>query len=214
MMAVFRPCCVIVYLFLFCLSVSGFTTTNKKPLVPTPTSTPTLTLRTNTRRFAQESDPQNDDYDTTTTKPLSSSSKQPTMDPYIEIQTESYFDGTKPDSSWNLARNNFCRQGVSLVKQGLEQIGICKVDKLRPPACLNLHLSNDAVTQAYVDRIESGGGVNNTHPVSQVLYDVGCFLLDGLFDERPIQRFWFLETIARIPYFSYISMLHLYESFG
>jgi hypothetical protein len=28
------------------------------------------------------------------------------------------------------------------------------------------------------------------------------------------QRFWVLETVARIPYFSYISMLHLYESLG
>ena len=32
---------------------------------------------------------------------------------------------------------------------------------------------------------------------------------------RPeLQRFWFLETVARMPYFSYISMLHLYESLG
>lgn len=28
------------------------------------------------------------------------------------------------------------------------------------------------------------------------------------------QRFWFLETVARMPYFAYISMLHLYESLG
>lgn len=28
---------------------------------------------------------------------------------------------------------------------------------------------------------------------------------------RPIARFWFLETVARMPYFSYISMLHFYE---
>ncbi len=41
-----------------------------------------------------------------------------------------------------------------------------------------------------------------------------CLLLDVLFKNRPIQRFWFLETVARMPYFSYISMLHLYESFG
>jgi ubiquinol oxidase len=39
-------------------------------------------------------------------------------------------------------------------------------------------------------------------------------VLDNLFDERPIERFWFLETIARLPYFSYISCLHLYESLG
>ena len=27
-------------------------------------------------------------------------------------------------------------------------------------------------------------------------------------------RFWVLETVARIPYFAYISMLHLYETLG
>lgn len=26
--------------------------------------------------------------------------------------------------------------------------------------------------------------------------------------------FWFLETIARVPYFAYVSMLHLYETIG
>jgi ubiquinol oxidase len=36
---------------------------------------------------------------------------------------------------------------------------------------------------------------------------IGCF-------GWPPQRFWFLETVARMPYFSYISMLHLYESLG
>ena len=41
-----------------------------------------------------------------------------------------------------------------------------------------------------------------------------CALLDGLFEGRPIARFWFLESVARMPYFSYISMLHLYESLG
>ena len=35
--------------------------------------------------------------------------------------------------------------------------------------------------------------------------DPGCGLLF---------RFWVLETVARIPYFAYISMLHLYETLG
>jgi len=41
-----------------------------------------------------------------------------------------------------------------------------------------------------------------------------CVVLDTLFKGRPIQRFWCLETVARMPYFSYISMLHLYETLG
>ena len=39
-------------------------------------------------------------------------------------------------------------------------------------------------------------------------------MLDNIFDGRPLARLWFLETVARVPYFSYISMLHLYESIG
>lgn len=45
-------------------------------------------------------------------------------------------------------------------------------------------------------------------------YYVLCLMLDVIFKDRPIQRFWFLETVARMPYFSYISMLHLYETLG
>jgi ubiquinol oxidase len=32
--------------------------------------------------------------------------------------------------------------------------------------------------------------------------------------ERTYARFYALETIARVPYFSYTSVLHLYETFG
>ena len=42
-----------------------------------------------------------------------------------------------------------------------------------------------------------------------------CAMLDALFDEKkPIQRFWFLETVARMPYFSYTNMLTFYEALG
>lgn len=41
-----------------------------------------------------------------------------------------------------------------------------------------------------------------------------CLVLDVLYDGKPIQKFWVLETVARIPYFAYISILHLYESVG
>ena len=45
-------------------------------------------------------------------------------------------------------------------------------------------------------------------------YLILCFFLDALFDNRPISRFYFLETVARMPYFSYITMLHTYETLG
>ncbi|KAG5179955.1 alternative oxidase [Tribonema minus] len=45
-------------------------------------------------------------------------------------------------------------------------------------------------------------------------YKLLCWMLDFVFEGRPIQRFWFLESVARMPYFSYLSMLHLYETLG
>ena len=46
-------------------------------------------------------------------------------------------------------------------------------------------------------------------------YLVLCFFLDVVFEGRnPFSRFFLLETVARMPYFSYITMLHLYETLG
>ncbi|CAM9496956.1 unnamed protein product [Pylaiella littoralis] len=47
-----------------------------------------------------------------------------------------------------------------------------------------------------------------------VPYKILCWFLDLVFEDRPIQRFWFLETVARMPYFSYLSMLFLFETLG
>ena len=46
-----------------------------------------------------------------------------------------------------------------------------------------------------------------------VYYSI-CFVLDVIFDKKPIDRFWFLETIARMPYFSYVAVIYMYESLG
>ena len=39
-------------------------------------------------------------------------------------------------------------------------------------------------------------------------------MLDRLYKERNIQRFWVLEVIARAPYFAFLSVLHFRESLG
>lgn len=46
------------------------------------------------------------------------------------------------------------------------------------------------------------------------LVDYIVFLIDLLYDDKPYQRFYVLETIARVPYFSYISALHYLETIG
>eukprot|EP00775_Hariotina_reticulata_P006705 gene6705-6926_t len=76
-----------------------------------------------------------------------------------------------------------------------------------------LQLSNKAVWDREHAREAAGGSVDTPWYVRAVYYSL-CLFLDVAFDNRPLQRFWFLETVARMPYFSYITMLHLYESLG
>lgn len=46
------------------------------------------------------------------------------------------------------------------------------------------------------------------------LVGVLVFVIDKLYRDRPYQRFYVLETVARVPYFSFLSVLHLYETLG
>jgi ubiquinol oxidase len=51
--------------------------------------------------------------------------------------------------------------------------------------------------------------------IIKIPYLALCHFLDVVFENRnPFSRFFLLETVARMPYFSYISMLHLYETLG
>lgn len=48
----------------------------------------------------------------------------------------------------------------------------------------------------------------------RVVVNILVFVTDVLYRNRHYQRFWLLETIARVPYFAYLSVLHLYETLG
>ena len=73
-----------------------------------------------------------------------------------------------------------------------------------------LRLSNDAIWERERNRPEVKAPWIIKGP-----YLVLCYALDSLFPEnKPVQRFWFLETVARMPYFSYNTMLTLYELLG
>ena len=39
-------------------------------------------------------------------------------------------------------------------------------------------------------------------------------IIDKLYEWRDYSRFYALETVARVPYFSFLSVLHLYETLG
>lgn len=46
------------------------------------------------------------------------------------------------------------------------------------------------------------------------LVDALVVVIDALYKDKPYQRFYVLETVARVPYFSYISALHYLETIG
>ncbi|GLI68895.1 hypothetical protein VaNZ11_013442 [Volvox africanus] len=76
-----------------------------------------------------------------------------------------------------------------------------------------LRLTSDDVVRVEHDRIASTGDMESPLWVKAPFYAL-CWLLDVMYDNKPIEKFWVLETVARIPYFAYISILHLYESLG
>jgi ubiquinol oxidase len=48
----------------------------------------------------------------------------------------------------------------------------------------------------------------------QLIVSFFVFIVDVVYGNRSYARFYMLETIARVPYFSYLSVLHLYETLG
>ena len=46
------------------------------------------------------------------------------------------------------------------------------------------------------------------------VYNIICFLYPVRGNDRDFARFFVLETVARVPYFAYLSCLHLQETFG
>eukprot|EP00931_Biecheleriopsis_adriatica_P063454 TRINITY_DN38430_c0_g1_i1.p1 TRINITY_DN38430_c0_g1~~TRINITY_DN38430_c0_g1_i1.p1 ORF type:complete len:461 (+),score=92.85 TRINITY_DN38430_c0_g1_i1:48-1385(+) len=129
----------------------------------------------------------------------------------------------RPGSAWELGSRVFRRELQELFSalrgtclQGLsEKLQLATgLQELQPrqqlPAFLDmLQLDADKVAERERER-----GVPESFPLVKAIFFVLCWSLDRLYEGRPIQKFWVLETVARLPYFSYISVLHLYESLG
>jgi len=49
---------------------------------------------------------------------------------------------------------------------------------------------------------------------NKLIIETTVSILDILYRNKDIQRFWVLEEIARAPYFAFLSVLHLKESLG
>jgi ubiquinol oxidase len=50
--------------------------------------------------------------------------------------------------------------------------------------------------------------------LNEAILNTTVAIIDFIYRGLPIQRFWVLETIARAPYFAFVSVLHLKESLG
>lgn len=113
---------------------------------------------------------------------------------------------TVPPSAVKLASRNFLREWRE-VRSKKEKESQPDSEFCRKVALLTL--SNDAIWAKEKNRpsIQSPW-------VLKVPYYLLCFILDFAFDGRPINRLYFLETVARMPYFSYITCLHTYETIG
>jgi ubiquinol oxidase len=60
-----------------------------------------------------------------------------------------------------------------------------------------------------------GEGIFNFNKkMIDTVYDIICFLYPVKGNERDFARFYVLETVARVPYFAYLSVMHLRETFG
>eukprot|EP00448_Togula_jolla_P015874 CAMPEP_0170593022 /NCGR_PEP_ID=MMETSP0224-20130122/13225_1 /TAXON_ID=285029 /ORGANISM="Togula jolla, Strain CCCM 725" /LENGTH=614 /DNA_ID=CAMNT_0010916945 /DNA_START=41 /DNA_END=1885 /DNA_ORIENTATION=+ len=124
-----------------------------------------------------------------------------------ETQESDAADGDRPGSALRLGLQNFEGEWEQLLEAARSGN---RVSRKKIPSFLPmLQLSNEAV----MDRENARPEVPTPFPV-RVAYDVLCRFIDVVFEDRPIQRFWFLETVARMPYFAYSSVLHLYETLG
>lgn len=125
----------------------------------------------------------------------------------FEAKSDPEDDGdTVPPSAVKLASRNFLRELRELLA-GKDESSLPDAEFRRKVALLTL--SNDAIWAKEKKRpsIEAPW-------VLKIPYYGLCLILDFAFDGRPINRLYFLETVARMPYFSYITCLHTYETIG
>lgn len=144
---------------------------------------------------------------------------------------EEYIKVNPPQSplgKFNVSVGATLSKAFGTLDEKLEAAGV--LPKLDPPQKLDeiqakefeqirlqlqsLKLDNAAVVREEEKRIAQEGDMAATPILVKIPFLALCWVLDVVYDNRPIPKFWVLETVARIPYFAYISILHLYESLG
>lgn len=121
-----------------------------------------------------------------------------------------------PPSAMTLALNNFGRELKELTAsvlpyetRDIKRTFATDEAATYAEALKNLTLSNGAIWAREDARPSVPAPL-----LIRLPYLALCGVLDTLYDGRPIARFWYLETVARIPYFAYNTMIFLYETLG
>ncbi|BAM80111.1 plastid terminal oxidase [Cyanidioschyzon merolae strain 10D] len=109
------------------------------------------------------------------------------------------------------------KQCVREIRGTVEAVAAATTRQAKTPSASQARLAELAISDELIAKRESLRE-SATHYLkaapwlSRMTYTLLCRLIEMLFRDRPIERFWFLEMVARVPYFSFLSVLHLYES--
>uniref|UniRef100_A0A7S4MGU0 Ubiquinol oxidase n=1 Tax=Odontella aurita TaxID=265563 RepID=A0A7S4MGU0_9STRA len=131
--------------------------------------------------------------------------------------SDSGFDGYGPPANlFKLGSQQFWRNLDAMKGEYKDEVNVNLTPKQRElqAKLQGLTLNSTAIWER--ERARGPTAAVATAPlVIKIPYLVLCTLLDVVFEGRyPPARFFLLETVARMPYFSYITMLHLYETLG
>eukprot|EP00979_Chaetoceros_neogracilis_P013553 scaffold3896_cov235-Chaetoceros_neogracile.AAC.18 len=129
-----------------------------------------------------------------------------------DLTDELFVDYGPPANGFSLGKQQLIRN-LNAIKgeyKDEDDIVLSAKQKTLQDKLDNLTLSSAAIWE----REEARGEVVAPF-VIKIPYYVLCYMLDIMFkDKNVFSRFFLLETVARMPYFSYITMLHLYETLG
>ena len=82
----------------------------------------------------------------------------------------------------------------------------------------SLRMSDDSIpvdsTAEKAAALMDEGIYNFNKVIIDTVYDIICFVYPVKGTKRDFARFYVLETVARVPYFAYLSVMHLRETFG
>ncbi|XP_011660298.1 ubiquinol oxidase 4, chloroplastic/chromoplastic [Cucumis sativus] len=119
-------------------------------------------------------------------------------------------------SSPFISRKSSCRAMATVIKENEDQKVVA--EESFPPKAFPVQDgeggSNQGPQNSSSDNDSDKWIIKFEQSVNIFLTDSVIRILDSFYHDRHYARFFVLETIARVPYFAFLSVLHLYESFG